>query len=491
MPLFPVAIPPGVFTNGTDLQSSGRWRDASLVRWANGAMQPVGGWDTRVTVTDEPIRGALAWTDNSADPRLACGTWEACFAINEAGTVTDITPAGFTTGNVDAQNNSGFGGGFFGAGYFGTERAATDDLVEATTWSLDNWGEELIACSNADGKIYAWDLNVANNLVAVTNAPTGCLGAMVTEERFLFALGASNNPRNVSWSDREDRTDWTPAATNEAGDIELQTHGKIMQGIRTRGQALILTTVDAHTATYIGPPFVYAFKRVGTSCGAVSRKAAAAIDGAVYWMGNRGMFLFNGDTVTPLACEVSDYVFENLNRAQASKVYAVANNQWGEVWWFYPHADSTECDRYVVYNYRENHWAIGAIDRTAGVDQGVFRWPVWFASDGVAYNHELGFTHGDVEPYAETGPLQLSAGDQIMHVRGMIPDERTQGDVQATFSARFYPNASETEFGPYTMTAPTSFRLSGREVRMKVTGTGNANWRVGIMRLDVMPGGLR
>ena len=174
---------------------------------------------------------------------------------------------------------------------------------------------------------------------------------MVTEERFLFALGAGGNPRLVQWSDKEDNTTWTPAATNEAGDLELQTAGEIMCGIRVRGQSLILTNIDAHVATYQGPPYVYGIERVGTSCGIISQKAVATTDLGAIWMGRRAFFNYSGGSVSKVQSEVSDYVFSDINVSQQSKAFAVTNSRYGEVWWFYPSGASNECDRYVVYSF--------------------------------------------------------------------------------------------------------------------------------------------
>lgn len=483
----PLEFPPGVYRNGTDLQSAGRWRDANLVRWIDGTLRPVGGWSSRASVSTYAPRGAIAWVENGGNRWIAVGDYEKLYAISEANAVTDITPSGLTTGTEDATLNLGYGGGTFGTGFFGTARTDNASYTDPTTWSMDLWGQELIACSDADGTIYQWDLNTLNAAAAVTNAPTSCLAAMVTEERFLFALGASGNPRKVAWSDREANTTWTAASTNEAGDFTLQTQGKIMQGLRVRGQALILTDVDAHTATYQGPPFVYGFERVGTACGAISRHAAVSVEGGAFWMGARSFFTYAGGSVTPVPCDVSDYVFSRLNRTQKAKVYAVANTDFGEIWWFYPSA--TENDSYVSYNYREGHWSIGSIARTCGVDRGSFEYPIWFDDAGVCYDHETGYNYESAEVYAETGPLGFDG--KVVSVNKMIPDEKTQGDVTATFKTRLYPNGTETEHGPYTMANPTSVRFTGRQVRMRVTGSESASWRVGVQRINVEPRGMR
>ena len=487
--LMPLKLPPGVYRQGTDLQTAGRWRDANLVRWREGTFGPVGGWTERAEITDIPLRGAIAWRDNSGDRWIAAGAYDELWVLSAANAASDITPAGLTSGLEDAGYNTGYGGGLYGAGTYGTPRPESGALTEATTWALDTWGEDLVACSTADGKLYQWELNVANPAAVITNAPTGCLSLVVTDERFLFALGAGGNRRLVQWSDREDNTEWTPAATNESGSQELQTGGTIMCGLRVRGQTLILTDQDAHAAQYIGPPFVYGFERVGMNCGVVARHAAVSVDGNAYWMGRNGFFRYAGGTVEPVPCEVGDYIFGRLTASQRSKIFGVSNALHGEIWWFYP--STGENDSYVVYNYRENHWTIGDLARTAGVDVGAFTNPVWFAPDGVAYDHENGFSYDGDMPHAESGPISLGNGDRVMVARELIPDEATQGDVTATFRTRFYPNDTERDYGPYTMGAPTSVRFTGRQVRMRIDGAATADWRWGVPRLDVKEGGGR
>ncbi len=458
MSLIPLQLPPGIHRNGTDFESSNRWRDASLVRFHDGSLRPVGGWTTRkASAFASAPRAMLSWVDNSS-------------------------------GTVSATTNLGYGGGYYSAGNYGRAPTGTGVYVEATTWSLDTWGEYLLACSSKDGKIYEWQLNTAVLPTALTNAPTSNVSMLVTEERFVFALGASGNPRKVQWCDREDNTAWTPAATNEAGDFELQTQGQIMCGIRMRGRTLIITDQDAHIATYSGPPFVYGFER---ACGIASRKALVAVDEGAFWMGNKAFYTFDGSIATEIKCDVLDYVFNDINTNQITKTVAVHNSQHGEVWWFYPSESTTENDKYVVLDYKEGHWTVGSLDRTACVDRGVFSNPIWCDASGNLYNQETGYTHGSVKPYAESGPISLGNGDTVMKVSNLIPDEETQGQVKVSFKTRFYPNATETTHGPYTLSNPTDVRFTGRQVRLKVEGVGNTNWRSGVMRIEARPGGKR
>ena len=603
MPLIPLKIPAGFYRTGTDLDAAGRWRDGSLVRWRDGSLRPIGGWrvnENIASITTNAPRGMHTWESNNGTRYVAAGSYNELFAVVSGGTAYDIAPTDLTAGSESASVNIGYGYGFYGSGTYGTPRPDTGNLSPATTWSLDNWGEYLLACSTADGRILEWQLGTSSKAAVVANAPTNNLGIIVTEERFVFALGAGGNPRKVAFSDREDNTTWTPASTNEAGDIELQTSGQIETAIRTRGQTLILTDVDAHTARYIGPPYVYSFQRVGTSCGTISRRAAADVDMGVFWMGNGGFFRFDGNVVSEIPCAVHDYVFGDLNTSQKSKTWAFTNGQFGEIWWFYCSGSSTEIDRYVAFDYKENHWLIGSLSRTSGASRGVFEYPMLMGQDGAMFDHEVGLSYVDTQTYtvtvasvgggnrfildgsnypaitlkrgytyvfdqsdnsnsnhpiafrtsddtsytsgvtatgtagssgakttfvvpsdapaslkyyctvhgnsmgnnitvtdadgvfAESGPFSMGSGDRIMQVTDLIPDEKTQGDVNIKFKSRFYPNATESTHGPYTPANPTAVRFSGRQIRMRVEGdTPYAAWRVGTMRIDAKAGGRR
>ena len=499
MALIPLKIPAGFYRNGTELDAAGRWRDGSLVRWRDGSLRPVKGWrvnENIASITTNSPRGSHTWESNNGTRYVAAGSYNELFAVLSSGTAYDITPTDLTSGSESAAVNIGYGYGFYGDGTYGTPRPDTGNIVEATTWSIDNWGEYLVACSTADGRLLEWQLGSSADAAAISNAPTSNSGLIVTEERFIFALGAGGNPRKVQWCDREDNTTWTAAATNEAGDIELQTSGKIETAIRTRGQTLIITDVDAHIARYVGPPYVYGFERVGTACGIIARKAAADVDMGTFWMGKGGFYRFDGNVVSEIPCEVHDYVFGDMNTSQRSKVWAWTNGQFSEIWWFYPSENSTEVDRYVALDYKENHWLIGELSRTTGVERGVFEYPMLFDADGSMYDHEVGLSYetssAQQDVFAETSAVSIGNGDQIMQVTDLFPDEKTQGDVDVTFKSRFYPNDTEYTHGPFNPSSPTSVRFAGRQVRMRVEGDSPyADWRVGTMRIDAKAGGRR
>lgn len=493
MALYPIKLPPGVYRNGTEYQSQGRWYDVNLVRWFEGTMRPVGGWtkesNTQLTGV---CRGLFAWKSNDYVRRAIVGTNEKLYAY-AGGSFQDITPTGFPAGRVDSVYQLGYGIASFGSGDYGVQRPGLGLVLEAATWSVDNFGEYPVMCAPHDGNIYYWDLATAQ-ATTVSGAPTDCRGVVVTPERFLTALGADGNPRKVAWADQESLTTWTPSSTNQAGDFELATSGTIMTSRRMRGQTLIWTDTDIHAMNYIGTPYVYGFERVGAFCGAAGPNSVAALDSSAYWMGTNGFFAYDG-VVKPIPCDVQDYVFSDLNKIQAAKIYAGANTAFGEIWWFYPSANSTENDRYVIYNYREGHWSIGALARTAWTGSGVFEYPLATSPTGYLYDHENGWTNDGValttQRYAESGPVEIGSGDQVLCATQLIPDDKTIGQTTISFKTRFTPDGTQQTYGPYTLTPYTSVRFTGRQASVQINGAADADWRVGIVRVEAVPGGRR
>ena len=575
MALFPLSFPPGIYRNGTDLQSKGRWHDSNFVRFCEGTIRPIGGWrkksrsgsltdpfsttngsptvtvahtahglrvgdtisyasgsavggltmtgvnwavatvpgansytfthSSNATSTAGPAGGAvnysyaqaasgkaraiLTWKDNTLTTWAGIGTHSKLYAMNRSGQLYDITPGGFTAGIADASVGGGYGAGAYGVGAYGTPRADTTAVQDATVWTLDTWGQDLVGCTVDDGKIYEWALNTAVAAAQVANSPTA-RAVVVTEERFLFALGAEGVPRRVKWCDQENNIVWTAAATNQAGDFDLQTAGKLMMGRKTRGGTLLWTDLDVHLASYVGGTFVYAFSRLSESCGAISQNCAATLDARAVWMGKSGFWLFNG-FVQPLHCEVADYVFSDLNTQQSSKVACFVNSAFGEATWHYPSSGSQENDRYVSWNYRDNIWTIGSLARLSGADRGAFVYPLLMGSDGLTYEHEVGFDYGGAWPYLESGPFELGNGDSVMYARQLIPDDKTIGDVTATLKTKFYPDGAETSFGPYSLGSSTDVRFCGRSAKIRYTGARLVDWRVGVPRLELAEGGKR
>lgn len=489
---FRLELPPGAHRNGTALQSRGRWRDVNLVRWHEGALLPVGGWTRYKTGTYTGIaRGGVTWTDNSGGRWIAWGTADYAYASDDDGAITDITPVGLTAGHVDGSVAGGYGDDLFGTGTYGTPRPDTGTVTLATSWSWDTFGEIPVSCSDRDGRLWEWDLNVANNLTQITNSPTSCKGLVVTAERFILALGDGGDPRSIRWCDREDRTVWTAAVTNQAGDWTLDTDGEIMFGLRAPGETLIVTSTDAHVARYTGYPDVYAFQRVGTGCGAPGRRVGVRAGDMVVWLGHLGFYAYAGGVVRRIPCAVWDFFIGDLSRVQASKVYGWHNHEWSEVWWCYPSDTTNECDSYIAWNYETDHWTYGKMPASTVLSRGTFLTPMGLHTDGKVYQQESGYDHGSETPYAESGPIEIGEGDRWVHVTKLIPDEETLASTTLTFKTKPYPTATATTHGPYTMAEPTSVRFSGREFVLRVAPSGESDWRFGVPRLEMREGGRR
>jgi hypothetical protein len=491
MSLLPLGIPPGLYRNGTEKQSAGRYHDANLVRWIDKALRPVGGWRPRSSAAayvGKP-RALMNWRDNSGVRWIAVATHSRLYVQDASGVNTDVTPsAGFTAGRPDATLNLGYSGGFYGRGRYGTPRPGTSsNVLPATSWSLDSWGQYLVGCHADDGKLWEWRLDVGQKAAQVSGAPTGCRALVVDENKFLMALGASGVGRRVKWCNQGDNTAWTVSAVSQAGEKDLETKGRLMCGRALKGVTLLFTDTDVWGARYLGYPLVFGFQRVGDGCGVISQSAVAAVDQQAVWMSHDGFWLYDG-YARPLPCDVSDMVFGDLNTSQSSKVSAFHMGAYGEVWWLYPSKASTECDRYVIWNYRDGYWNGGALERTCGADKGVNAYPLMAGADGVLYEHETGWDYGAAMPFAEMGPIELGAGDRMVEVQRLIPDERTAGDVTVSFTERAWPNAAETVHGPYSLSSPTDVLFQGRQVKVRFVGARNADWRVGEPRLDLIPG---
>ena len=256
MSLVKLKLPPGVYKNGTAYEAQGRWQDSNMMRWIDGTMRPIGGWVyANGALIDGPGRGITTWKSNAGALQGAIGTPNKLWAF-DGDNLSDITPTAFPDGNVDTLIGVGYGSGDYNDGIYGTSTAGVASV--ATTWSLDHFGEHLMACASHSRVIYEWALDTSVLPTAVAGAPSAN-AVFVTPERFLVALGAGSNPRLVQWSDQENATDWSPTALNQAGDQELQTTGTILKGVRVRGQSLILTSSDVWTMRYIGPQLIYSF----------------------------------------------------------------------------------------------------------------------------------------------------------------------------------------------------------------------------------------
>ena len=505
MAIVPITLPPGMMQNGTPYSRKNRWSEGNLVRWHDGSLRPIGGWEVRTdtdtgldltsltaTPADETVRDGFTWVDNSGARFYIFGSNEGASLLKPIGDPIDVTPAGFIGSANDPSTSDGFGDGYFGTGAFGTPRPVdTTAILGLFRWDFDTWGEEVLA-SAADpefrGKVYALDPNATSPndvLIVVPNAPTDVNGMVVTDERIVMTIGSDTESRIVRWSDRENREVWASTIDNYAGEYFLQGSGRLLAINKVLNQTLLITETDAHVARWVGAPFVYGFDKVADKCGALSKGAIQVTDRFAIWVGRRQFWLYDG-TVRPLQCDVMDELVKSIDFLMVSKIHSVNVPEFNEIWWFYQSVDADEIDSYVAYDYLEEHWQTGKLNRTCAVSGSVFVSPVMVDDAGVIYNHELRTVEA-VGAYAETGPLELSVGERNLTIDFVYLDTQAFADISFSFLGKQFPtDPVELTFGPYTYDNPLRVRATARQLRMRVDGLSN-EWEVGnAMRFNVL-----
>jgi hypothetical protein len=419
----------------------------------------------------------------------------------------------------------GWGVGGWGLEAWGTARSASESEVnlDNSSWNLSLWGEDLIATVR-NGAIYYWDTSVGvTTRASLVSAETGSESvpsvARITTVSFpdrhfiaagcqAYAVGGNGNVDDmlVRWSTQEDFTKFGPTSTNTAGDQRLQIGTKIVAMVAAREETIISTDEAIYGMTFTGGNFVFSFRLLATDAGAAGLNTMIGIDGDVYWMGKRNFFRYDG-MVKEIPCSVQYYVFDRIQARYLDKVVVGHNKQFHEITWWYVSNDNTagtvnpENDSYVTYNYAENSWSIGTMDRTVWSDSfGAKIVPFAFDPDGYLYNHETGTSANGsaMNSYIEASPRELTQdGSDLYMIDKVIPDVTmsTDTDLYLYMNSRKYPNAPETTKGPFTITTSTqkiSTRSKGRQIALKFQSTGTDDaWTLGDFRVNVREDGMR
>ena len=447
---------------------------------------------------------------------------------------------------------------------WGTERDTSSVTLDPGNWSLDNYGQVLVATIR-DGKTFTWNSGAANartiraststSGASTSNNPTSSRLTQVSDkDRHLFHFGTettignslTQDPMFIRFSNQEDLNDYAPTAVNTAGTFRLDKGNRIVGAVSGKDYTLVLTDSAAYVIQFVGPPFTFSIRQIGSNCGLISQHALTYSDGKVFWMsGEGGFFVFDG-TVKSLPCLVEDFVFTTkgnnlgINFNATETIYAEHNTLYGEVNWFYPKSDSTQIDRCVTYNYGENVWTTSSLARTSYVDTGVFDVP--YATEynstslpvfpdilGITntygattyYAHEVGTDQVNssgttsINAFIESGDFDITQvrtrqgqatgavdyrgdGEFFMSVKRFIPDFKVlTGNSKITLLLNDYPNntASSSPLGPFTITSSTDkidTRARGRLVSIKIENDSTGEtWRYGTLRLDAQPDGRR
>jgi hypothetical protein len=446
--------------------------------------------------------------------------------------------------------NFGWGTSYWGDSTWGTERTTTSVVLDPGLWSLDNFGQILIATIH-NGKTFTWNAGAVGartiRATVMSGAPTKTILTQVSDrDRHVFHFGTettigdptTQDPMFIRFSDQEDFNTYAPTATNTAGTFRLDKGNVIVGAVSGKDYTLVLTDSSAYVIQYVGPPFTFSVRQVGTNCGLMGQNALSYSNGIVFWMSGEGGFFMYDGTVKMLPCLVEDFVFttagDNLgiNYASNQLVYCEHNTLYNEINWFYPKAGSTQINRCVVYNYAENCWTTSSLARTSYADQGVFDLP--YATDynstaipnfpiqGITakygastyYAQETGTDQVNssgttsINAYIQSGDFDITNagnianlqgdGDFIMSVKRFIPDFKVlSGNSKVTLLLNNYPadTASSSPLGPFTITSSTDkvdTRARGRLVSIKIENDAvGETWRYGTFRLDARPDGRR
>ena len=425
---------------------------------------------------------------------------------------------------------NGWGAGAWGRGAWGSGadvNVLTDTL---RLWEHDNFGEDLVV-NVYNGGIYYWDSSLTDpltrraipltDLYGARDVPVVATKTLVSNvDRHVIAFGANplggtnQDPLLIRFSDQENIADWRPTTTNTAGDLQIGSGSKIVTAIETRQQILVFTDISLHAMQYLGPPFTFGINMISENITINGPKSAIAIDDNVFWMGLDEFYMYTG-SVQKLPCAVKDYVFSDFNLEQKEKVFASSNTSFSEIWWFYPSADSSVNNKYVVYNYEQNLWYYGTMSRTAWIDRGVGDRPIAASIDNYLYTHEIGSDDGSTIPaspvaaYIESSQIDLGEGDNFSFVRRLIPDltfrssTALEPTANFTLKARNFPggnylqsntkNIEKTASVPVEQfTADAHVRLRGRSIAIRVgSDETGVQWRLGSPRIEIRQDGRR
>ena len=433
------------------------------------------------------------------------------------------------------------------------EAASGDLVVDPGLWSIDNFGDKIIALIH-NAQVFEWDSNatdaVTTRATIISGAPTASRDMLVsTPDRHLVFFGTettigdptTQDAMFIRFSDQEDINTYTPTATNTAGTQRLADGSKIVGAVRGRDAIYIWSDTSLFTMRFIGAPFTFGFAQVGTNCGLIGQNAAIEVDGAAYWMSENGFFKYAG-SLESLLCLVEDFVYNDLNTTAGQLINVGLNNLFGEITWFYCTESSTVINRCVTYNYFDSSaqrpvWTTGTLARGTWQDSAVFGLPhatsydadsnasydVVGNTDGCTtyFEHEKGtdealatgvnaitssIESGDFDITAQRSALGGSTGlasfrgdgEFIMKIRRFVPDFISQtGNTQITLQLRNYPNDSyaSSSLGPFTISSSTSkvdTRARARAVSLKIANTAaSQSWKLGTFRLDIQPDGRR
>ena len=445
---------------------------------------------------------------------------------SQGGTVVVYYPSAAIT----ASATRGWGTGF-----------STGLGFQLRLWSQSNFGEDLLFNSRG-GALYLWqpggastpNYAVRGTVVSGTNVPRKINEILVSDStRIVIAFGCNDyddidptfalDPLLIRWSDQESYTNWTSTATTQAGSYRLSHGSSIVGALQTRQEINIWTDTAIYSMQYLGPPFVWGFTLLADNISVASQNAMTTAAGIVYWMGVDKFYVYSGRVQT-LPCSVRTYIFSDINRDQLAQVQSGTNEAYSEIWWFYCSANSNIIDRYVIFNYLDQVWYYGTMDRTAWLDSPLRQFPMATTSTNLLVYHEAAVDNGATNPptpinaYVQSSDFDIDDGNNYGFVWRMIPDITFDGSTTplpnypvAVFTMRprqnpgsgYSPSFGDDVTTPQSYAGQQSYnvqqfteivytRVRGRQMAFRISSdTLGTQWQLGVPRLDIRRDGRK
>tara|TARA_Y100001938_G_scaffold149602_1_gene236983 strand:+ start:2809 stop:4653 length:1845 start_codon:yes stop_codon:yes gene_type:complete len=457
------------------------------------------------------------------------------YKVTHTSTASGSTSGGGGSGNAKYQISTGPATSTYGYGWgtlswgestWDTARSSSNVVVAARNWSLDNFGEDLIATA-LNNKTFIWDTSsgTGTRATALSNAPTASRFSLVsTDTRHLLIFGTETTIGDsttqddllLRFSDREDATDYTPVATNEAGSLRISDGSRIIGAVKSAGQILVWTDTSLHGLQFVGTPFTFGLRQLGANAGLIAQHAAIEVNGVAYWMSDDAFYLYDG-VVKKMPCSVQDFVFDDISYTNKNDIAVGLNTAYNEIIWYYPSANASQIDRAVAYNYLEGTWYTITLARTTWLGAYVYESPIateynssttanvstilgLTAGASFIYEHEVGNNQANgsaISAFLQTGSVEIADGDQLMSISKLVPDfDNLTNTMTATLTLEQYPQSSSnvTTSGSITSTTEKiNVRGRGRAVKIKyeTNSVGDTPWRLGSQKIQIRPDGRR
>lgn len=363
--LFPLTARPGIKRDGT-LFDGNHWTDGQNTRFSSrGRPRKMGGHRMISPYFDGPIR-KMWLDDNEASNRLWGGSastlqFTDVSADGIGASIVDVTPS-ITSGFLPDDLNTWQFAQLFDA------TSNTSRIIAHAAPNLGNIG------SSAMRKIWFGDANGSVPLVDTTGPEVS--GGILAAAPYVIAYGSDGY---VGWCVPNLPDDWIGAGSGEARVTEHKiVYGKKIRGGSGQSPAFLLWSLSAVLrSTFAGGVNTFNFDTIAEDTSILSSSAVVEYDGVIFWPGVDRFMVYNG-VVDELQNDMNiEYFFDGLNWNHRQKVWATKIPRYGEIWWFYPRGNATECNAAVIYNKRLNTWYDTMLGRSAGVAPQVFRWPVW------------------------------------------------------------------------------------------------------------------